>query len=238
MSEPWIAARIDGSGRIRGEPAHVGAHLLSDRKRLLLADETVHPEQLAVIIPETVAWELLMGGAGDDRRVHGIGGEDREIPKDDTEILVILHQTLEVAQGALAVAAIVVEELDQRDRAFRIADDETVGRVDQGTAEVPERLLARVRLRHLLLCIELGDGVAQNLGVLHQVVLDDALDLGRLIRGELRRRDGRGIEAEQAAEREGDERSAQAHHDDQSFLESGSTRRRSALHQSARTFCL
>jgi hypothetical protein len=83
--------------------------------------------------------------------------------------------------GKSAIAAVVVEELDQGDRALRVSDHETVGRIIDRPAHVGDDLLARGVLGGLLLLVQRGDGVAQNLRMLHQIALDDALDLGGLV---------------------------------------------------------
>ena len=65
------------------------------------------------------------------RGLHRARAEHREFLEHDLELGIGLQQREHVAHGVLAVAAIVVEELDEGDVALRIAEHDLVGRVEQ-----------------------------------------------------------------------------------------------------------
>ncbi len=76
-------------------------------------------------------------------------------------------------ERALAVAAIVIEELDQRDVALRIADRHLARRVEQRLGMVLDRGLGLFGLGELLALVELGHHLLQHLRMGEQVVPDD-----------------------------------------------------------------
>ncbi len=124
--------------------------------------------------------------------------EHREFLEHDLEVGVVGDQLLHVGLGAAAVAAVVVEELDQRDVALRVADHHLARRGEEELAVVADRGDLRGLLRGVLLALQFVDRVADDLGIgdqvvadelgiIGEVVLDDPLDLAPLLVAELRR---------------------------------------------------
>src|SRR5260221_8669946 len=54
--------------------------------------------------------------------------QDRKLLEDEAHFLVVVNELLDFRQAALAVAAVVIEELDDRYVALRIARNGSVGR--------------------------------------------------------------------------------------------------------------
>ena len=80
-------------------------------------------DQLAVHLP------VLALHARRERDLRGLlelVAQDRKLLEDDAHVLVGLDQLRDVAEAALAVAAVVVEELDDGDVAVGIAGDRRV----------------------------------------------------------------------------------------------------------------
>ena len=70
-----------------------------------------------------------------------------------------------VVHGALAVAAVVVEELDEGDVALRIADDDLARRIEHRLGVVLDRRLVLLGLVGGLLLLQLGDRFLQHLRI-------------------------------------------------------------------------
>ena len=102
--------------------------------------------------------------------------EHRKFLEDEFEIGVGLEQLDHVGQRALAVAAIVVEELDHGDLALRVAEHDLVRRGEQRRFIVADRGAMLLGFGVLLALVQLRHDVLHHLGVRHQIVLDDALD--------------------------------------------------------------
>ena len=66
----------------------------------------------------------------DLRRLDRARPEHREFLEHDLELGIALHQLEHVVHGALAVAAVVVEELDEGDVALRIAERHLPRRIE------------------------------------------------------------------------------------------------------------
>jgi hypothetical protein len=87
----------------------------------------------------------------------------------------------QAAQGlrhVAAVAAAVVEELDQGHVALRVAADGVVLRGEDRLAVLGHELAARLDLRHLLAPLELLERLVDHLRLAQQVLAHHALDLG------------------------------------------------------------
>ena len=81
---------------------------------------------------------------GDARRLHRAGSEDGKLLEHDFQIGIVLEQREHVGQRPFAVAATVIEELDQRDRAVRIAERDLVRRGEKRAGIVRHRGTALV----------------------------------------------------------------------------------------------
>ena len=84
-----------------------------------------------MVVEELVALDLVLDRERDAARLDRIGTEDRKVLHDDAQLRIGLHEGAQVREGALAVAAIVIEELDERDVALRIARDDRMGGVEE-----------------------------------------------------------------------------------------------------------
>ena len=85
-----------------------------------------------------------------------------------------------VVERALAVAAIVVEELHEGDVALRIAERDLARRIEQRLGVVLDRRARLFGFGDGLLLLELRHHLLQHFGMLEQVLLDDLLDLAAL----------------------------------------------------------
>ncbi len=148
-----------------------------------LVDLAAARENTAVHFP---VFTLLAGGQRDPGGVNRVVAEDREFGKHHANGFVGLDQLLDFAETAAAVAAVVVEELDDRDIAVRISGHRRVRRAIDVLG-----VLSDERLR--LCCVLLGDfafkralHLEHDLGIFQQVVFDDALDRELLIGRERR----------------------------------------------------
>jgi hypothetical protein len=111
--------------------------------------------------------------------------EHGEFLQDDLEFRVVLEQREHVVHGALAVAAVVVEELNEGDVAVRIAEHDLPRRAKQGVRILLDRGLVLLRLRHCLPLVELVHCFLKHLRVCDQVLADNTLDLATLTGREL-----------------------------------------------------
>ena len=146
---------------------------------------TAAAEQLLVELEVFLAGRVLHAhGHRDAGGLDRAFAEHRKFLEDEFEIGVGLEQLDHVGQRALAVAAIVVEELDHGDLALRVAEHDLVGRGKQRRFVVAHRGAMLLGLGVLLALLQLRHDVLDHLGVRHQVVLDDALDLLVLVGGE------------------------------------------------------
>ena len=89
-----------------------------------------------------------------------------------------------IGERAFAVAAIVVEELDQGDVAGRVAGREVVRAVEQRVARLAERRGLGRLLGLLLAALELGHRLLENLRVLQEIIAHDVADRLALLRRE------------------------------------------------------
>ena len=77
---------------------------------------------------------LTVRGERDARGGDRLRAEYREFLVDDAHVGVVLEQHQHVAEHALAIAAVIIEELDQRDVATGVAGDRRCRVVDQRLA--------------------------------------------------------------------------------------------------------
>ena len=71
-------------------------------------------------------------GDRDLRGFHRAGPQYREFLEHDLELGIVLQQREHVVHGALAVAAVVIEELHEGDVAVRIAEHDLTRRGEEG----------------------------------------------------------------------------------------------------------
>ena len=138
--------------------------------------------------------EVQIFPAGGVLHAHGDGdlcGLDRTLAQHrkflqyDLQLRIGLHQLEHVRHRALAVAAIVVEELDEGDVAILVADGHTARRVENGLGILCDRRLVLfgfgggLALRQLVHCL------FQHFRMRDQIVADDLLDVAALHVGEV-----------------------------------------------------
>ena len=141
---------------------------------------------------------LLAGGVLHPRRDRDAGGfdrafaEHRKFLEHELQIAVVLDQVEHVRHCALAVAAIVVEELDHRDVALRVAEHDLMRRAKQRGFVLDDCAAMLLGFGRLLTLFQLGHDVLHHLRVGEQIVLDDLADflalVGRKGFGDCRRR--------------------------------------------------
>src|SRR6266852_2258019 len=163
----------------------VEADFLGDRERARLVRLAAAAEQLEVELEVFLAGLVLHArGRRDLRRLHRSLAEHGKFLEHEFELAVVLEQVEHVGHGALAVAAIVVEEFHQRDVALRIAERHLARRGKNGGAVILDGGAVLVGLRQRLALLELAHHLLQELGMAQQIFLDDALDLAALLAGE------------------------------------------------------
>ena len=161
FSDSSIPAVILGRSRVLGQFIHVGAEILGNGKSFCFADRTARTEKFLVKFPEFFALELTQECVGNFRGLDGTRRKNRKIAQDDAEIWVVLHETREIAQGAFAVTAIIVEKLNQSDLARWIADHCLIGRAEKRTGRIRYDFFARLCLGRFLAGFEHVDRFAQ-----------------------------------------------------------------------------
>ena len=102
---------------------------------------------------------------------------------------VFAKQGFERRLHLFAIGAAVIEKLDQRHIALRIAGDRRFRIVED--LATPRRQCLRRLIARIALYLVLGglQRVDQHVGVFRQVIVDDRLDRLALVRGEFRRID-------------------------------------------------
>ena len=122
-------------------------------------------------------------GDGDAGGLDRSLAEHREFLEYEFEIVVALDQIKHVGERALAEAAIVIEELDHRDVALRVAEHHLVRRTKQRRLVLGDRGAVLLGLRGLLALLQFRHDVLHHLRVRKQVILDDVTDFLALIGG-------------------------------------------------------
>src|SRR4029077_6345737 len=112
---------------------HVEADVLGNRERTGLVRLAPAAQQLLVEFKIFLA-ALVLHVHGDRhlRRFHRARPQDRKFLQHDLELGIVLHQREHVIHCALAVAAVVVKELHERDVAVRIAEYNLTRRGEEG----------------------------------------------------------------------------------------------------------
>ena len=149
---------------------------LGDRERLGLADRSVGREELRVEGPELVARQLIARGARHLRRLDRPRPEHRIILEDELQVRIVLHELRDVRKRALAIVAIVIEELDQRRGALRVAEGRLILRAEQGARLRGDHLLALRVGRFLVVLVERLDRLAQHVGIVDEIFLDEGAE--------------------------------------------------------------
>ena len=118
---------------------HVEADFLGDRERARLVGLTAAAQQLEMEFEIFLAAALVLHahGSRDVRRLHRAFSQHRKLLEHEFELGVGLQQLEHVAHRALAVTAIVVEELHQRDVALRVAERDLARRAEDSSRCFP-----------------------------------------------------------------------------------------------------
>ena len=127
-------------------------------------------------------------GDRDFRGFHRARSEHGKFLEHDLELGIVLEQREHVAHGAFAVAAIVVEELDEGDVAVGVAEHDLVRRGEQRLGIVLDGGLVLLGLGRGLPPLQFGDGFLQHFRILDQIFAHDGADLVALRLGEFGRR--------------------------------------------------
>ena len=169
------------SAEVAFDARDVEPNVLGGGKRTGLVDLAAPGHELLVIFEVLLAGLVLHAHRNADFcRILRAWPKDGKFLEHDLEIGVSLHQRHHVGHGALAVAAIVVEELDEGDIALRIPDRNVARRVEQDFGIVLDRRLVLFGLALGLALLKFGDCVLQHLRIVEQVLADDAFDFGAL----------------------------------------------------------
>jgi hypothetical protein len=149
--------------------------------------------------------------------------QDREFLVGDAQLTISSEQFLQLRLHLLAVGAAVVEKFDECYVAFRVAADRCLRIVENLLASRGEGLLGLLAGLALELFFGRSQSLDQHVGVLQQIIVDDAFDgptlFGRDVRGahraQRRRREEGTTEHEQSDRRpdqHGKEHSTQEGH--------------------------
>ena len=125
---------------------------------------------------------------GDARRIDGGIGENGEFLEYDAQLGVFRQERRQVGQGVAAIAAIVVEELHQRDVAIRIAQHHLARIVEDGVLHRGDGGGGLLALLGLQGRVQRHRHALQYLGIAHQIGFDQRVELSRVDPGDLHRR--------------------------------------------------
>src|SRR5262249_34619906 len=104
--------------------------------------------------------------------------EDRQLLEHQPDLSVVLSELDHVWKRAAAITAVIVEELDDAHIAAGIAGNVGHRRAEDRLGIVGDRFLLLLGLLSCLALVELGGHLDEDLGVLGQVVAQDAFDAG------------------------------------------------------------
>jgi hypothetical protein len=149
------------------------------------------PTSLATAQKLLVEFDVLLAGAvlhaRRDRDASGFDrpfSEHRKFLEHEFQVAVGFYQIEHVGHGALAVAAIVVEELDHRDVALGIAEHHLMRRAKERRLVFRHRGPVLLGVGALLALLQLRHDVLHDFRMAEQIILDDRSDLFALIGGE------------------------------------------------------
>ena len=163
------------------DPRHVQPDLLGDRERARLVGLAAAAQQLLVEVHVLLAGLVLHAdGDRDAGRLDRARPEHRKLLEHDLELGIALHQREHVVHGALAVAAVVIEELDEGDVALRVADHDLTRRIEDRLGVVLDRGLVFRGFVGGLLLLQLGHRLLQHFRMLDEIFADDLFDLAAL----------------------------------------------------------
>ena len=138
---------------------------------------------------------LLAGGDGDARGFLRALRQDRQFLEDDADLGIAFDQLDDVVQTALAVAAVVIEELDDGDVAVGIAGRSARRIAIDVRGVLGDGDLQLLRLLLLHLGFERGLHLEEDLRIGDEIVLDDLLELLLLLAREPGLGNGRWLRA-------------------------------------------
>ena len=136
-----------------------------------------------------------MHGDGNARGFNRAGAQHREFLQRDAQVRIRLDEVQHVTHRALAVAAIVIEELNEIDIALRIAEHHAVRGIEQRVGMLLHRGLLLGHFGRGLTLAEFDGRFFQHFGMRDQIVSDHFLNVLALRIGERLCRGGDGREA-------------------------------------------
>jgi len=137
--------------------------------------------------------------------------QDREFLQHDLELRIALHQVEHVGHSAFAIAAIVIEELDEGDVAVLVAEHNAARRIENRRGVFGNARFMLLSFVSGLSFAQLRHGLFQHLGVRDEIALDDGLDIALLGIGKTLRRCGRRRSAKRQREQCGSEQAEGRH---------------------------
>ena len=175
---------------ISGSSMSLASLSMSRPRSLATASASALP--IGPCMPSSLLWNaqnlspgnLVARRRGDPGGLDRAGPEHREILEDELEVGVVLHQLGDVGQRALAVMAVVVEELDERRSALGVADHRLERRAEQRARLVATAFLRASSATSFVVLVERFDRRAQHVGIVDEVILDEVAELGFLGGGE------------------------------------------------------
>src|SRR6476660_9648907 len=118
---------------------------------------------------------------GSERKLGGGLGiltENRQFLQHQADLAIAVDELDHVGQRAAAISAVIVEELDHAHIPAGIAGNVGYRRAEDRVGIVGDRLFLLRRLLFGLALVELGGHLDEDLGVLGEVVAQDAFDAG------------------------------------------------------------
>src|SRR4029453_12218689 len=196
------------AGHVLLQACHVESDVLRGCERTRKVRRAASAEQLLVEFEIFLAALVLHAhGRSHLRRLDRAFAQHREFLEHEFKLAVALDEIEHVVHGALAVAAIVVEEFDHRAVALRIAQRHLPRRAEKRSAVLLHARAMLFRFRGGLPLFELVHHLLQQFGIAQQIVLHDALNLAALIAAEgLGLRERRGGYRQRECEQRGSER--------------------------------
>src|SRR5216684_6417914 len=169
------------AGHVLFDARHVEADLLGDRERMGPVGLASAAEQLLMELEILFAGRVLHAHRHRNlRRLHRARPQHRKFLEHDAKLRILLHQVEHVAQRPLAIAAVVIEELDQGYVTLAISDRDLARRVEQYLTVLFDALPMLGCIGVALAFFEFVDDFLKHLGMGDEIVLDDALDIAAL----------------------------------------------------------
>ena len=173
------------AGHILFDARHVEADVFGDGERVGPVGRTPAAEQLLMELEVLFPGRVLHAHCDRDlRRLHRARSQHRKFLEHDAKLRILLHQVEHVGQRPFAIAAVVIEELDQRHVALAISDRDLARRVEQRLTVLLDAVPVLGCIGVALALFELVEDFLKHLGMGDEIVLDDAFNLAALGIGE------------------------------------------------------